>query len=323
MIWCRPPPLPAACWPRAATRRKATRVLQRTWKRSPHPDLATAYAYARLGDSPRDRLERVKQLAQLNPNSIESAIAVATAAVEARDWGEARNALAPLTDSRLTQRVCTLMARIEGEEHGDKGRVREWLARAVNAPRDPAWTADGVVSDHWAPVSPVTGALDAFQWRVPVEALDGGDATLLAAKLDELVKLGAPSAAALPGAGDRSPIQRAEASVATPPAVADAPIPHEAAVRVTTAKDAGANSVQAKVEISAERTVRAVEKTVSNSGRPAAEVAAAAARAGQDRIRGEPQIYVPPRAPDDPGLDVAEDVLTRARRLRTTVKESR
>ena len=73
---------------------------------------------------------------------------------------------------RLTQRVCTLMARIEGEQHGHTGRVREWLARAVNAPRDPAWTADGVVSDHWAPISPVTGALDAFRWRVPVEATD-------------------------------------------------------------------------------------------------------------------------------------------------------
>ena len=40
------------------------------------------------------------------------------------------------------------MARIEGEQNGDTGRVREWLARAANAPRDPAWTADGVVSDR-------------------------------------------------------------------------------------------------------------------------------------------------------------------------------
>ena len=68
------------------------------------------------------------------------------------------------------------MARIEGEQHGHTGRVREWLARAVNAPRDPAWTADGVVSDRWAPVSPVTGALDAFRWRVPVEETGGAAA---------------------------------------------------------------------------------------------------------------------------------------------------
>ena len=46
--------------------------------------------------------------------------------------------------------------------------VREWLARAVRAPRDPAWTADGIVSDEWEPLSPVTGRLDAFEWKVPV-----------------------------------------------------------------------------------------------------------------------------------------------------------
>ena len=110
--------------------------------------------------------------ARLTPHDSEGPIALAITAIEAREWDEARKALEPLLEGRLTQRVATLMARIEGEQHGHAGRVREWLARAVNAPRDPAWTADGVVSDRWAPVSPVTGALDAFRWRVPVEAID-------------------------------------------------------------------------------------------------------------------------------------------------------
>lgn len=172
---------------------KAAKILQKTWTRSPHPDLATAYAFARIGDSPRDRLERVKQLAAMNPHDAESAIAVANAAIDARDFSEARSALHQLLDGRLTQRVATLMARVESEEHGDKGRVREWLARAVNAPRDPAWTADGIVADTWAPISPVTGALDAFQWRVPVENAAASDTELLSRKVEELVALGAPA----------------------------------------------------------------------------------------------------------------------------------
>ena len=114
---------------------------------------------------------------------------MAAAAIEARQYDEARAALEPLLQGRMTQRVATLMARVEGEQHGDKGRVREWLARAVNAPRDPAWTADGIVADRWAPTSPVTGALDAFQWRVPVE-IDGQGGRSLASKLEELVALG-------------------------------------------------------------------------------------------------------------------------------------
>ena len=202
---------------------RAAKILQRTWKRSPHPDLAVAYAHARPGDSPRDRLARVKRLASFNPHSIESPIAVATAAIESRDWDTARRALQPLLDGRLTQRVCTLMARIESEQHADKGRVREWLARAVNAPRDPAWTADGVVSDHWAPVSPVTGALDAFQWRVPVEALEKPDAQLVTQKLEELVPLGAPPATAIEALGQAQPAAAAVEAAGrhAPPAAAD------------------------------------------------------------------------------------------------------
>ena len=168
---------------------RAVKVIARTWKKAPHPDLAVAYAYARLGDSPKDRFERVSKLAALTPNIIESPIALANAAIEARDFAAARNALEGIDEARLTQRVCTLMARIEGEQ-GNTGGVREWLARAVNAPRDPAWTADGVVADEWAAVSPVTGALDAFRWRVPVEAAEPRDKELLASKIDELVQLG-------------------------------------------------------------------------------------------------------------------------------------
>ena len=77
--------------------------------------------------------------------------------------GGARARSAPYLDDRPPARICTLMARIEAGEHGDKGREREWLARAVRAPRDRAWIADGYISDRWLPVSPVTGAVDALR----------------------------------------------------------------------------------------------------------------------------------------------------------------
>jgi HemY protein len=61
-----------------------------------------------------------------------------------------------------------LMAKLERTERNDEGRAREWMARALNAPPDPQWTADGYVSDRWLPVSPVSGRIDAFVWRVPL-----------------------------------------------------------------------------------------------------------------------------------------------------------
>jgi HemY protein len=59
------------------------------------------------------------------------------------------------------------MAEIEERENGDEGRVRAWLTRALGAPRDPAWVADGQVFEHWAPVSPVSGRVGVFEWKVP------------------------------------------------------------------------------------------------------------------------------------------------------------
>jgi HemY protein len=147
--------------------RRASRIIEKAWQVNPHPDLAEAYAHLRSGDSARERLARVQLLALKAPGHIESALAVARAALDAQEFGTARAALKPLL-KEPTQRVAALMAEIEQRESGDEGRAREWMARALRAPRDPKWTADGIVSDRWMPVSPASGRLDAFEWKVPV-----------------------------------------------------------------------------------------------------------------------------------------------------------
>ena len=151
--------------------RRASRILEAAYARTPHPDLAAAYIRIRRGDSAEDRLTRARTLARVAPGDPESLLTVGRAALEAHDIGAARAAIAPLaSDSPYgppTRRVCLLMADIE-EADGHQGAVREWLSRAARAPRDKAWVADGVISDRWAPVSP-SGALDAFVWRTPDE----------------------------------------------------------------------------------------------------------------------------------------------------------
>ena len=185
---------------------RAARIINRTWKLSPHPDLALVYAHARPGDSPRDRLKRVKFLAEATPHDIEAPIAVAAAAIDARAWDEARDAISHLINNHPTARICTLMAEIEGGQYGDKGRVREWLARAVRARRDAVWTADGYVSDNWLPISPITGELDAFEWKVPVEALTAPDADV---PVDDILPVQGAIASVLIPAGDTGTGDRA------------------------------------------------------------------------------------------------------------------
>ncbi|HEX2840782.1 heme biosynthesis protein HemY [Hyphomicrobium sp.] len=262
---------------------RAAKVIQKTWVKSPHPELATAYAYARIGDSPRDRLDRVKQLFTLNPHSIESSIAVALAAIEAHDYAEARRILQPFTENGLTRRIAALLARIEAEESGDKGRAREWLARAVTAPRDAAWTADGVTSDRWAPTSPVTGQIDAFEWRVPVDEPDGSEERILGADLTEFIASGEPETVivkAEPVSISREDTQPPKAAAPTADEKAPAAPPQEAH------KDDAA-----VVEPEPTPATRRTNSRGSDSAHRSAPT----------------KVFTPPRAPDDPGPESDED----------------
>jgi len=153
--------------------RRAAKIIEAAWERTPHPDLAAAYLRLRHGDSALDRLAKARALARIAPRDSESALTVGRAALEARDLAAARTALAPLVASdapaRPSIRACLLMADI-AEAEGDSGLAREWLSRAARAPRDRAWVADSIVSDRWAPASPA-GKIDAFVWRTPDERL--------------------------------------------------------------------------------------------------------------------------------------------------------
>jgi HemY protein len=206
--------------------RRSMRLVEAAWLAQPHPDLADAYAHVKLGDSARQRLVRVETLAEKAPGHIEGALAVARAAIDASEFARARAVLAPYIGSP-TQRVAMLMAEIERGEHGDTGRARAWMLRAVRARHDPVWTADGYVSDRWRPVSPVTGRLDAFQWQTPLAALpsDKGvtveaspfEEAMLAPPRPEMPRELAPSPEtppAAPAAQDNSPVP---AAVEAPP----------------------------------------------------------------------------------------------------------
>lgn len=199
----------------AGNARRARKVLERAWIANPHPDIASAYADVRPGDSARERLARIRKLADLAPANPESALAIAQAALDAREFAAARDALTPLI-ATPTRRVALMMSDIEQAEHGDVGRAREWTARAVRAAPDPAWAADGIVSDRWRPVSPASGTLDAFQWKVPLAEI-GFDRPVI-----DVAELAAAPAAAEP----RPPAGEPPAEPAPPkPAPASRPAP--------------------------------------------------------------------------------------------------
>jgi HemY protein len=267
--------------------RRSMRIVETAWLAQPHPDLADAYAHVKLGDSARQRLVRVETLAAKAPGHIESALAIARAAIDATEYARAREALAPFIDAP-TQRVAMLMAEIERTEHGDSGRARAWTLRAVRALHDPVWTADGYVSSTWRPVSPVSGRLDAFQWQTPVAALPSDKAAAIEPSPFEEAML----------APRREPVARLESDVVEPAAAPEV-IPIE-----PVAAEPAVAAAQDNSPLAAEPAPAAA---IAPQPSPDVPAAAPLFRARQDIPKVTPQnipAVIPIlRAPDDPGVD--------------------
>lgn len=274
--------------------RRATRVLEAAWKAGPHPEIADAYVHVRSGDAAADRLQRAETLFRMRPHADEGRRAVARAAIEAREFARAREALTPLITERPTQKALILMADLEEAESGDRGRARGWLARAVYAPRDPAWTADGVVLEAWAPISPATGTIDAVEWKVPVAELEGPKLEIDAAEL----------AAPRPAELSAEPAEASERHIAREQTVAVAAAspasPAEPAVRLAAADQAA--PAPAGAAGSAPLADPPVEVRPDIGAAPEEEADASAEAPAE-----------PPR-PDDPGV-IEEDEDESARAL--------
>lgn len=149
--------------------RKGSKVLETAWRAEPHPDLADLYVHARPGDAVLDRLGRARKLQEMKKNHAESSLAVARAALDAQDFVLARQEAEAAIRMQPSEGAYLLLADIEEADGGNLGKVRQLLSQAVRAPHDAAWTADGITVERWVPISPVSGRIDAFEWRGPVE----------------------------------------------------------------------------------------------------------------------------------------------------------
>jgi len=283
--------------------RKASKILEAAWKEVSHPDIAAAYLDVRSGDSAQDRLNRATTLAKLRPADPEGVLALAGAAIHARDFAKARTTLKPLLAGGASVRACLLMAELEEAEHGAAGRVREWLARATRAPRDAAWVADGLVSDQWLPVSPISGRLDAFVWTVPPATLGSHAPALddVLADLDDsapLIEARAESVttepASIPAMPPPKPSEPSPAAIIEP-----APKPPEEA------KSAAEPKPVVEPKPVAEHKPVAEPKPAVEPKPTAAKIDVAPAKGD---VRATPVIFPVSHAPDDPGPEEAQIV---------------
>ncbi|MFD2185069.1 heme biosynthesis protein HemY [Rhodoplanes azumiensis] len=278
--------------------RKAAKVVEAAYAINPHPDLVETYANIFPNESNRDRLGRIRNLVKLAPNAPESAMAVARAAIDAQEFAAARASLTPML-TMPTQRMATLMAELEEKEGGDVGRAREWMRRALQATRDPTWTADGLVSAKWMPASPISGRIDAFEWRIPIADLAPQGPVI---EHDQGRPGGAP-AAAVTAAPAKPTVTPAEPASAAPVDRAAAAKPvSEVPPKKTEEKPIPLPAPDLAKNAPKSDTAKGAGPVIENAPPPVAEVAVA--RGARDARRPPPATTPVPAPKSDAKLDL-------------------
>jgi HemY protein len=118
---------------------RAAALLENAWRAAPHPALWLAYRDLKTDETPRERAQRLGQLAAVNPTHRESLLLYVEQALVAGDAPAAREAARTLEGEPVTARVAGLLARA-AYAAGAIDEARMWLAQGMNAPPEPDWS---------------------------------------------------------------------------------------------------------------------------------------------------------------------------------------
>lgn len=111
--------------------RKAARVIEDTWQRTPDSTLADLYRALYRDESAAAQLVRIQRLAENKPDHPASHAAIAEAALRAEHWEPARAHLERLVELAPSARIFRMMAELEEKQHNDGAAARRWLERAA------------------------------------------------------------------------------------------------------------------------------------------------------------------------------------------------
>jgi len=177
---------------------RAEKVLRDGWMKAPHPMLAEALEelWSRL--TPAVRFSQGQRLFKGESGRPDTRLLLADLALGAGQQAEARKLVEPLVGEGASARICRQMASVALGE-GDTEGARSWLARARQAPGDPAWfcRACSVLAAEWKGACPHCGVFDSLEWRPPAPPAPGQAAAIAAIEqeleTEDVAAVAAPS----------------------------------------------------------------------------------------------------------------------------------
>ncbi len=171
----------AEAYTKAGKKRKAARIIEKAWKIEPHPELAGVWEKLAPGpkvSDPARGLRWSEKLVILRPDSAESHLLAARAAMEDSLWGEARKHLDLAEAIKPGARLFRLRAELEDRATHSSIAYAHWLEKAAQAPPDKVWVCKitGRIYEEWSPVADPGGLFNTIIWGYPDETCQAGDA---------------------------------------------------------------------------------------------------------------------------------------------------
>jgi HemY protein len=158
--------LAAEIYSKKGNKKLATSILRKTWNKSPHPEIAAAFANLEPTESAAKRVDRFKPWIKVHKGTPEAKMLEAELALAAENYPEARKALGDLPESNPSARALTIMAAVERGSGAKEAVVRGWLAKALGAKYGTTWCCEKCnnISSKWEPICTQCGAFDTLKW---------------------------------------------------------------------------------------------------------------------------------------------------------------
>jgi HemY protein len=146
-------------------KRKAIKVLEKSWKEGAHPRTAKLYMEIFEDESETKRVKHADRLVELQPSSIYGHIEVAKVMMNMGEFDEARNELKSALEISPTRNLCKFMAELE-RVAGNSNEVKQWQQRSDTAHSDASWNCVecGHTSSVWSINCKQCNGFDTLEW---------------------------------------------------------------------------------------------------------------------------------------------------------------
>lgn len=153
-------------------KRKAATMIERAWKKNPHPDLVSLWndlAPEKTEKNSPKVLKWYEDLVAFKPDSAEGQMAAANAAMDLGYWGEAKAYLMVAEKIYPSARLFRLQAVVEQNSTHNEESINKLIEKASEALPDKTWICceTGLIYDEWVAIAMPHEAFNTVVWDYP------------------------------------------------------------------------------------------------------------------------------------------------------------